>query len=164
MSELKTSPYGSWRSPITSDLIVQDSTSILDVFIDGGDVYWLEGRPREAGRYVLVRRNVDGSTTDVNPAPFNARSRVHEYGGGSICLVEGTAYFSNDKDQRLYRRSGETDPDAADAGTAASANPNSDTPTGSIDKGRNRGSESAKTILTRGTGASTPSTRLLPSI
>ncbi len=110
MSELKTSPYGSWRSPITSDLIVQDSTSILDVFIDGGDVYWLEGRPREAGRYVLVRRNVDGSTTDVNPAPFNARSRVHEYGGGSICLVEGTAYFSNDKDQRLYRRSGETDP------------------------------------------------------
>lgn len=110
MPELKTSPYGSWRSPITSDLIVQDSISILDVLLDGSDVYWLEGRPREAGRYVLVRRNGDGSTTDVNSAPFNARSRVHEYAGASVCLAKGTAYFSNDKDQRLYRQSGNTPP------------------------------------------------------
>jgi dipeptidyl aminopeptidase/acylaminoacyl peptidase len=105
MSDCKTSPYGSWRSPITSDLIVQDSISLLDVLIDGGDVYWLEGRPREGGRSVLVRQNRDGSTADVNSAPLNARTRVHEYGGGAVCVAEGTAYFSNDKDQRLYRQS-----------------------------------------------------------
>jgi hypothetical protein len=105
MSDCKTSPYGSWRSPITSDLIVEDSISLLDVLIDDGDVYWLEGRPREGGRSVLVRQNADGSTADVNSAPFNVRSRVHEYGGGAVGLAEGTAYFSNDKDQRLYRQS-----------------------------------------------------------
>jgi dipeptidyl aminopeptidase/acylaminoacyl peptidase len=105
MPDCKTSPYGSWRSPITSDLIVQDSISLLDVLLDAGDVYWLEGRPREGGRSVLVRQQEDGSTADVNAAPFNARTRVHEYGGGAVCLAEGTAYFSNDKDQRLYRQS-----------------------------------------------------------
>jgi dipeptidyl aminopeptidase/acylaminoacyl peptidase len=106
----KTSPYGSWRSPITSDLIVQDSISLLDVLIDGDDVYWLEGRPCEGGRYVLVRRHADGSTTDVNPAPLNARCRVHEYGGGSVCVAESAVYFSNDKDQRLYRQTANSEP------------------------------------------------------
>ena len=93
MPDPKASPFGSWRSPITSDLIVQDSISILDVLVDGDDVYWLEGRPREGGRSVLVRRNADGSTTDVNPAPLNARSRVHEYGGGSVCVVRWHRLF-----------------------------------------------------------------------
>ena len=116
MPEPKTRPYGSWRSPITSDLIVQDAINILDVWIDGQDVYWLEGRPREGGRYVLVRHafdglRADGRTADVNPAPFNARSRVHEYGGGSFTIAEGTAYFSNDKDQRLYRQAKNEDPE-----------------------------------------------------
>ena len=89
---------------------MQDSISILDVLVDGDDVYWLEGRPREGGRSVLVRRNADGSTTDVNPAPLNARSRVHEYGGGSVCVSDGTVYFSNDKDQRLYRQTRTSEP------------------------------------------------------
>jgi dipeptidyl aminopeptidase/acylaminoacyl peptidase len=115
VSELKTSPYGSWRSPVTSDLIVQDSIGIADVFLDagsldGGDVYWLEGRPREAGRNVVVRQSADGSNADVNPAPFNARTRVHEYGGGAVCVADGTTYFSNDKDQRLYRQSAKSAP------------------------------------------------------
>ena len=104
MTQCKTSPYGSWKSPITSDLIVQDSISILDVLMDGDAVYWLEGRPREAGRYVLVRQDANGSAKDLTPAPFNVRTRVHEYGGGSVCVVDGVAYFSNDKDQRLYRQ------------------------------------------------------------
>jgi dipeptidyl aminopeptidase/acylaminoacyl peptidase len=107
---IKISPYGSWKSPITSDLIVQGSIGIADIFLDQAHVYWLEGRPQEAGRNVLVRSNADGSTTDLNPAPFNARTRVHEYGGGAVCLAEGTAYCSNDKDQRLYRLAAGTDP------------------------------------------------------
>ncbi len=110
MAATKTSPYGSWRSPITSDLIVQGSIGIADVLLEDGVVYWLESRPQEAGRNVLVRWNADRSTTDVNPAPFNVRTRVHEYGGGAICLAGGTAYCSNDKDQRLYRLSGTGEP------------------------------------------------------
>ena len=110
MSAIKISPYGSWKSPITSDLIVQGSIGIADIFLDQCHVYWLEGRPQEAGRNVLVRSNADGSTTDLNPPPFNARTRVHEYGGGAVCLAEGTAYCSNDKDQRLYRLAAGNDP------------------------------------------------------
>jgi dipeptidyl aminopeptidase/acylaminoacyl peptidase len=104
MANPTTAPYGSWISPITSDLIVRASISLGDVLLDGGDVYWLEGRPQEGGRYVLVRLRPDGSAVDVSPAaPFNVRTRVHEYGGGAAVLSGGTAYVSEFADQRLYR-------------------------------------------------------------
>ena len=48
--QAKTAPYGSWKSPITSDLIVAQSISLSDVRLDGGNIYWLEGRPQEQGR------------------------------------------------------------------------------------------------------------------
>src|SRR5687767_7696453 len=95
MSIPRTAPFGSWRSPITSDLIVAESISILDVLLDEETVYWLEGRPREGGRCVLVRRNPDGTTVDVNPSPVNVRTRVHEYGGGAAVVRNGTAYYTN---------------------------------------------------------------------
>ena len=57
----KTAPYGSWLSPITSDLIVAESIGLSDILIDGDDIYWIEARPREAGRCVVVRRTADGS-------------------------------------------------------------------------------------------------------
>jgi len=66
--------------------------------MDGDDVYWLESRPQEGGRSVVVRR-----AGDVLPAPFNARTRVHEYGGGAWTVADGTLYFSHDVDRRLYR-------------------------------------------------------------
>jgi dipeptidyl aminopeptidase/acylaminoacyl peptidase len=100
-----TAPYGSWKSPITSDLIVAESISLGSLWIDGDDLYWLELRPAEAGRQVLVRwRN--GGAADVNPPPFNARTRVHEYGGGPYIVANGVAYCSNFADQRLYRFGG----------------------------------------------------------
>jgi hypothetical protein len=68
------------------------------------DICWIEMRPSEAGRYVLVRRSPDGTTADVNPAPFNIRTRVHEYGGGACLIVRDTVYFSNFSDQRLYKQ------------------------------------------------------------
>ena len=71
--------------------------------VDGGDVYWIEGRPHEAGRSVLVRRGADGRVADVTPPGFNVRTRVHEYGGGACLVSGGTAYFSNFEDQRIYR-------------------------------------------------------------
>jgi dipeptidyl aminopeptidase/acylaminoacyl peptidase len=107
-----TAPYGSWKSPITSDLIVAQSISLLEVRLDGEQVYWLEGRPQEQGRYVVVRGGTDGST-DITPPPFNARTRVHEYGGGSWTVQDGTVYFSNFADGRLYRQApGGSEPQA----------------------------------------------------
>jgi dipeptidyl aminopeptidase/acylaminoacyl peptidase len=99
----KSAPYGSWSSPITSDLIVAGSISLVDVLLDGGDVYWIEGRPQESGRYVIVRTGPDGTFVDQIPSPFYARTRVHEYGGGSAIVSAGVVYFSHFKDQRLYR-------------------------------------------------------------
>jgi len=98
-------PYGSWKSPITSDLIVAGSVRLGEVCLDGTDIYWSEGRPTEGGRSVVVRLATDGSRTDVNPAPLNVRTRVHEYGGGSYRVVDGVVYFSNFADQRMYRQS-----------------------------------------------------------
>ena len=99
-------PYGTWKSPITSDLIVAETIRLGGVSFDGADIYWLEGRPTEGGRNVLVRRTADGNTTDVTPAPFNVRTRVHEYGGGAYLIDRGTIYFSNFADQRIYRQTG----------------------------------------------------------
>src|SRR5437660_878563 len=84
MSE--TLPYGAWRSPITSELIVGEAIGLGEVRVDGGDIYWIEGRPSEGGRNVLVRRAPDGQIADLTPAPFNVRSRVHEYGGGATTV------------------------------------------------------------------------------
>jgi dipeptidyl aminopeptidase/acylaminoacyl peptidase len=102
----QVAPYGSWKSPITSDLIVSESIGLGQVAIDGEDIYWVEGRPAEGGRNVIVRRTADGRTTDVTPPPFNARTRVHEYGGGAFLITDGTIYFSDFADQRLYCAAG----------------------------------------------------------
>jgi dipeptidyl aminopeptidase/acylaminoacyl peptidase len=101
---VKTAPYGSWKSPITSDLIVAQTIALSEARLDGGSVYWLEGRPQERGRYVVVRAGADGRGSDVTPMPFNARTRVHEYGGGSWIVRDGAVYFSNFADGRLYRQ------------------------------------------------------------
>ncbi len=104
MPTRKTAPYGSWKSPVTSDLIVAQSTMLSEVRIDGDHVYWLEGRPQEGGRGVIVRAGPDGAATDVTPAGFNVRTRVHEYGGASWLVHDGFCIFSNFADQRLYRQ------------------------------------------------------------
>ncbi len=95
-------PYGSWKSPITADLIVAGTVGLGSVRTDGTDLYWTELRPTAGGRNVLVRRRADGTEQDVVPAPFNVRTRVHEYGGGAYVLHQGAVYFSNFADQRLY--------------------------------------------------------------
>lgn len=98
-----TSGYGSWKSQVTSDL-VSSGTIRFDgqIEIDGDEIYWVEMRPAEAGRYVVVRRSRDGRKSDITPRQFNARTRVHEYGGGAFKVDHGSVYFSNFTDQRLY--------------------------------------------------------------
>src|SRR5260221_6480421 len=106
MTEIKTAPYGSWKSPITSDLIVKESIGLSQLKLDRNDVYWIEMRPSEGGRQVIVRQTSDGQRADVTPREFNARTRVHEYGGGDYAVHDGVVYFSNFCDQALYRQAG----------------------------------------------------------
>ena len=107
-----SAPYGSWKSPITSDLIASTAMSLEMTAWDGEVQYWIENRPWEAGRSVVVRRTPDGQVMDITPPAYNARSRVHEYGGGAMTVEAGTIYFSNFSDQRLYKvtAGGVTDP------------------------------------------------------
>jgi dipeptidyl aminopeptidase/acylaminoacyl peptidase len=104
MPQSRIAPYGSWKSPITSDLIVAGTIGLEQVVLDGADAYWIEGRPSEGGRYVVVRRSPDGQLADMIPPPFNARTRVHEYGGAAFTVHAGVIYFANFDDQRLYRQ------------------------------------------------------------
>ncbi len=110
MADSSTAPYGSWRSPISSSLVASSATNLSQLTVVRDDVYWLEGRPSEGGRYVVVHRAADGTITDVTPPGFNARTRVHEYGGGSYFVSGNAVYFSNFGDQRLYRQDSGDDP------------------------------------------------------
>lgn len=110
MSSKQVAPYGSWKSPITSELIVKGSIGLGQIALDGEDIYWIEVRPQEAGRSCVVRRGADGTTRDAIPQNFNARTRVHEYGGGDYAVSGGTLYFTNFADQRIYRKA----PDASE--------------------------------------------------
>ena len=102
MAENKVAPFGSWKSPITTDLILSDLIGLGQVMLEGDTIYWNELRPKEGGRQVLVRRAADEQVSDVTPAPFNVRTRVHEYGGRCYALAGDRLYFSNFADQRLY--------------------------------------------------------------
>jgi dipeptidyl aminopeptidase/acylaminoacyl peptidase len=112
--------YGSWRSPISSFDIARQTLRLGGLGVDGENVYWVEVRPSDAGRYVIVRRTPDGRHEDVTPAGFNARTRVHEYGGGAYVVSGETVFFTNWDDQRLYRQDGTAAPVAItpDAGPA----------------------------------------------
>ena len=105
-----TAPYGSWQSPITTDLIVSGAIGLGQIALDDEDIYWAELRPSEGGRMLVVKHTPDGETTDITPAPFSARTRVHEYGGGAYLVHEGVVYFSNYADQRMYRQDQGGDP------------------------------------------------------
>jgi len=96
-------PFGSWRSPITPQMLVEGAVRFGDVSIDGETLYWVESRPQEQGRYVIVRRTPDGKVEDVLPEPFSARTLVHEYGGGALLASQGSVFFTNYADQRLWR-------------------------------------------------------------
>ncbi|EGF31913.1 peptidase, S9C (acylaminoacyl-peptidase) family [Oxalobacteraceae bacterium IMCC9480] len=117
-SQHTIAPYGAWLSPITSAAIVAESVGLDQPAIAGDTIYWIEGRAREQGRSVIVRHAADGSTADLTATGFNVRSRVHEYGGGAVCIDGDVLYFSNHADQRLYRQQGDAAPQALTASGA----------------------------------------------
>jgi dipeptidyl aminopeptidase/acylaminoacyl peptidase len=106
LSARTVASFGSWASPITVDLLLKGTVQLRNQMVrwDRYDLYWSELRPDEAGRIVICRQASDGSISDVTPKGFNARTRVHEYGGGHFAVGGGTVWFANYADQRLYRQ------------------------------------------------------------
>ncbi|XP_044475519.1 uncharacterized protein LOC123203274 isoform X2 [Mangifera indica] len=103
-----TAPYGSWKSPITTDVVSGSSKRLGGTAVDGhGHLIWLESRPTESGRAVLVREpeKEGGEPIDITPKEFAVRTTAQEYGGGAFSIFGDTAIFSNYKDQRLYKQS-----------------------------------------------------------
>ena len=106
MTGQQTAPYGTWCSPITPEMVTEAGIRLGEIKTDGSDVYWLEGRPAEGGRNVIVRSagpNGEPGPVDVTPEGYNVRNRVHEYGGAAYEVKNGVVYFSNFADQRIYR-------------------------------------------------------------
>ena len=114
----QTAPFGAWPSPISASMVAAGAAPLSQVALDGADCYWLAGRASEAGRTTLMRQR-GGTVTEITPAPFNVRSRVHEYGGGASLVANGVAYFSHFADNRLYMAADGAAPVAL---TAAGAN------------------------------------------
>ena len=107
---MKTLPFGTWPSPITPDAIVAETIRLASVSLGAGRIGWLEGRPGEGGRNVLVRADPTGRLDDITPPPFNVRSRVHEYGGGAYAVSGDRIWFSNYADGRIYAQIGAAAP------------------------------------------------------
>ncbi|MYM32877.1 prolyl oligopeptidase family serine peptidase [Duganella sp. FT94W] len=98
-------PYGTWPSPISAARVAAGATPMSSLMLggaDGSDIFWLAGRAAEAGRNTLLRYH--GATTEeLTPAPFNVRSRVHEYGGGAYVVDGDTVYFNHFKDNVVHK-------------------------------------------------------------
>ncbi len=101
MPKLPT-PFGHWPSPITPHLAAAGSRRYGSLKAEAGAIYWSQSRPEEGGRQTILQGRADGSVRDLLAAPFSARSRVHEYGGGEFSVVGETIYFTNDSDQQIY--------------------------------------------------------------
>ena len=104
MNTSKVSAYGSWKSPITSDLIVSKTIDIRSIVVNNDDIYWLEKRPQEKGGNTIVRYFNHRGIKNITPLPLSVRSKIHEYGGGAFVVEDNTIYFSNYSDGRIYRQ------------------------------------------------------------
>lgn len=98
----QAAPCGTWSSPITAHVVAAGAAPLSQLMLDGADVYWLAGRASEGGRNTLLRQR-NGAVEEVTPAPFNVRTRVHEYGGGAFAASGGGVWFSHYADSCVYR-------------------------------------------------------------
>lgn len=96
-------PCGTWISLISAPMVAGAALRLGGVIVDGDDIYWVEGRPQEDGRIVVVKRSADGRITDMTPAGANVRTRVQEYGGAAYAVSRGTIYYAEFSDQCVYK-------------------------------------------------------------
>lgn len=109
MSEARQAKFGSWKSPIAASALASGTLRLGQLKYGKDGLYFMEGRPTEGGRQVIVLRTETGEHRDLIPDPFNARTLVHEYGGGAYAVVPEGICFSNFSDQRLYVSDGSSD-------------------------------------------------------
>jgi len=102
--EPEKAPYSNWNPALSAEDVFSDIVGLQELRIAGEKTYWLEMRPAEKGRYVIVQRDATGKMRDITPADINVRTRVHEYGGGAYAVFNGVIYCANFSDQRLYRQ------------------------------------------------------------
>ena len=98
------SSFGSWTSPITAGVAVAETGSLSEPRIDGDNIYWIEARPLEKGRNIVVARAADGTIRDATPPPFSVRSQVYSYGGGAYAVNNNVLYFVNFGDNQIYQQ------------------------------------------------------------
>ncbi len=107
MSKRIAAPYGSWLSPVTASMVASAGTgrgTLEELRVTRHAAYWIEIRPEEGGRSGLFRFTPSHGAQALLPDGFSVRSRVHEYGGGSLVVDDSALYFVNFTDQRMYRR------------------------------------------------------------
>ena len=107
MSNARSAPCGSWQSPLSAELASGKSLRLMQPLAHAGWTYWVESRPAEQGRCVLMRSKPDQAPQSLLPPPFSAHSRVHEYGGGAYAVQNDSIAFVNDADQQLYLLAGD---------------------------------------------------------
>jgi dipeptidyl aminopeptidase/acylaminoacyl peptidase len=95
-------PYGQWPSPVTAEMLTQQSVKISEVRACDDSVFWLESRPAEKGRNALVQLSAEGTLSDVLSTPYSVRTRAHEYGGASYLVTTERIFCVLDADQRIY--------------------------------------------------------------
>ncbi|MHB1711140.1 MAG: alpha/beta hydrolase family protein [Acidimicrobiales bacterium] len=96
-------PFGWWPSPFSAAGVAAGRVSRSGLGCDGKSLFWLESRPRDGGRQVVVRESDGGTAADISPRDVSVRSRVHEYGGGAATVSAGALYYVDQADQRFYR-------------------------------------------------------------
>ena len=104
MMKLSSLPCGTWPSPLTPEAVATGAVAIGHVGAAGGTLYWVEDRPTEQGRSVMMRRRPDGTIEELLDSASNTRSRVHEYGGRPWTVVGERLVISRSGDQHLLVR------------------------------------------------------------
>src|SRR5260370_35103100 len=104
MTAHRIAGYGAWSSPIPSDFVVAETIGLADLRVAGGVIYWIESRPTENGRNVLVRQRADGTIEDLTPPPWNVRTRAHESGGAADVVAAALVFFGRFAPPRLVVR------------------------------------------------------------
>ena len=100
---INTAPYGSWPSDITTSLMTSSAIGLSEARLFEGSVYWLESRPQEQGRTVIVRKNPQNVLEELTPSEYSCRTRVHEYGGACYLPTSAGVFFVNQEDQQIYK-------------------------------------------------------------